>query len=174
MRLLCSASLSNAACLTLQKIIPFSGEVNHQRGLFSTKGEFLVDSLAIDVVSGERACFYGIMELKDRIEQSRRKLRYSQAKLAALTGTKQNGVHRWEKGETSPSLDQIIQIAQACEVDPAWLAFGSPSSELITADEQVVLDLLRALRLSKDEALRRLAQPTGFHAELIEPQRNHG
>lgn len=34
----------------------------------------------------------------------------------------------YEKGLSTPSLETIVAIAQVCERDPGWLAFGAKSS----------------------------------------------
>ena len=99
------------------------------------------------------------MEIAARIEEARRKAGLSQARLALAAGTQQNSVSRWEKGTHKPTITQAARIATACNVDLMWLITGAAASPQLTPDEQQIIDLIRALRLSKEEALRRIANP---------------
>ena len=49
----------------------------------------------------------------EQIAQTRKDNRVTQEQLANLIGTKKSNISRFEKGETNPSLDFIIRIADA-------------------------------------------------------------
>jgi transcriptional regulator with XRE-family HTH domain len=57
----------------------------------------------------------------------------TQAEMAALTGTRQATVSRWERGELEPSRDQLNSIRneaakRGIEWDDSWF-FGAPAVE---------------------------------------------
>lgn len=97
------------------------------------------------------------MTLSDRIEQARRNRGLSQARLAILVGTQQGTVSRWEEGKYRPSIEQLERVAEVCEVDVAWLLVGREPPVDLPEDERIVLDVFRALGLTKDQAIRGLS-----------------
>jgi len=97
------------------------------------------------------------MTLGERIMKSRETKGLSQRKLALLVGTQQGTVSRWKKDDFRPSLEQLESIAESCEVDFSWLATGKIPPPELPPDELQILDLYRALKLSKEDALRGLA-----------------
>lgn len=63
--------------------------------------------------------------LKDRLKQARKRAGLTQSELAERAGIKQSSVSEIERG-LSRSSAHLIKLAQACNVDPVWLAEGSP------------------------------------------------
>lgn len=66
------------------------------------------------------------MELKDRLKQARKSAGLTQAELADRVGIKQASVSEIERGLTRTS-GYLVQLAQACGVDPIWLSEGTGS-----------------------------------------------
>ncbi len=66
------------------------------------------------------------MELKDRLKKARKDAGLTQAELAERVGIKQASVSEIERGLTRTS-GYLVQLAQACGVDPVWLSGGSLS-----------------------------------------------
>ncbi|MHA6161000.1 XRE family transcriptional regulator [Pseudomonas sichuanensis] len=69
------------------------------------------------------------MELKDRLKQARKNAGLTQAELADKVGIKQASVSEIERGLTRTS-GYLVQLAQACGVDPVWLSDGTGSPEI--------------------------------------------
>ncbi|MBA6091632.1 MULTISPECIES: XRE family transcriptional regulator [Pseudomonas] len=68
------------------------------------------------------------MELKDRLKQARKNAGLTQAELADRVGIKQASVSEIERGLTRTS-GYLVQLAQACGVDPIWLSEGTGSPD---------------------------------------------
>lgn len=56
-----------------------------------------------------------------RIKQARGRLGATQAELAVRIGVNTFTVSRWERGETSPSFEQMCRLARVCSVSLHWL-----------------------------------------------------
>ncbi len=69
---------------------------------------------------------FAAMELKDRLKQARKNAGLTQAELADRVGIKQASVSEIERGLTRTS-GYLVQLAQACGVDPVWLSEGKGS-----------------------------------------------
>lgn len=63
------------------------------------------------------------MSLGVRLKQARQKKNLTQEELADLVGIKQQAVQRIEAGKVK-STSYIVQLAQALDVSPQWLALG--------------------------------------------------
>lgn len=51
------------------------------------------------------------------VQEARRRAGFSQAQLAALSGTSQSAIARYERARTVPSLTTLYRIARACRLD---------------------------------------------------------
>lgn len=62
----------------------------------------------------------------ERLEDTRRRRVLTQAELANKAGVSLITVTRLEnsKGDVNPRADTVRRLAEALEVDPAWLLFG--------------------------------------------------
>ena len=58
--------------------------------------------------------------------QARLKLKLSQAELAKLAGTSQDQISRFEGGNTAPTLQSLINLAEALRITPAALLTPAP------------------------------------------------
>lgn len=63
------------------------------------------------------------MELKDRLKSARTRARLTQSQLADIVGIKQASISEIERG-LSRTSGHLVKIAQACGVNPIWLAEG--------------------------------------------------
>jgi len=66
---------------------------------------------------------------------------------AELLGVNRKTITRWESDEALPDGGSLLALKEIFKVDPAWVLTGSGvgSAELLSADEQVLLDGYRAL-----------------------------
>ena len=74
------------------------------------------------------------MSLSDRLKQRREELGYSQAKVAKIAGLSQPSYGDLENGKTQSSR-KLVQIANALQVNPEWLATGE--GEMMTHQQKV-------------------------------------
>ena len=75
------------------------------------------------------------MSIHTRIKSQRAVSGMTQEALAKLLGVNRVSVSQWERGDTSPKGDNLINLAKALGVRPEWLLFGEGSaiSESATA-----------------------------------------
>lgn len=74
------------------------------------------------------SCNNEIMKIGDRIKGAREKAGMSQSELARKMGIRASSVQEWERNETSPRRHRIKPLAEALEVTPEWLEFGTAPS----------------------------------------------
>jgi len=67
------------------------------------------------------------------IREARLRAGLTQAELSELTGRERSVIARWEQGAVSPSIDNLIQIVQACGFDLPLVLFPKDT----TQDEQL-------------------------------------
>ena len=60
------------------------------------------------------------MSIIEKLKESRKRARLTQAELASIIGVQANTVWRWEKGKASP-MESIIEIARALNTSVAYL-----------------------------------------------------
>jgi transcriptional regulator with XRE-family HTH domain len=65
------------------------------------------------------------MKIGDRIAQTRKNLKWSQADLGIQVGVSREIIGRYERNEVSPSIDVAIKIANALNVSLDYLAGGN-------------------------------------------------
>jgi transcriptional regulator with XRE-family HTH domain len=102
-----------------------------------------------------------IMKFADKVRDLLKLHRMSQSDLAAALGTNQPQVSRWLESDTPPKWDYLLKMSRALGVPADYLIDpeqdAPPPSPELSDDERFVLQLYRDLRLSRDEAVRRLA-----------------
>lgn len=106
---------------------------------------------------------YDVMEFSKKLKLLAGKHRYSQATLAQQIGVSQNLVSLWMRGASTPDLYQAAKISEVLGVDVNYLANDAqddPTPPELSDGERAAVDLIRAMRLDKQEALRRLASPS--------------
>lgn len=67
------------------------------------------------------------MSIHTRIKSQRAVSGMTQEALAKLLGVNRVSVSQWERGDTSPKGDNLINLAKALGVRPEWLLFGEDS-----------------------------------------------
>lgn len=60
-----------------------------------------------------------------RINSARVDAGLSQIELAAILGTEQPNISRWERERVTPRASVFEAIAKACNVSPQWLKYGN-------------------------------------------------
>ena len=87
----------------------------------------VVNSRVNDVSDGSRPV---VATLATRLRSARKRLKWSQQDLANRAGTTQAVIQKIENGKSLRPRN-IVAIAEALEVEPAWLMFGaSETAEL--------------------------------------------
>ena len=103
----------------------------------------------------------------ERIRYLRERLNYSQTKFAGIFNLGQSSVARYEKGEVSPSLELLVQIADYCNVSLDYILgrTDNPQGDLYDCDwllvdpyspteekpKQTLFQLFADLKSSDDE-----------------------
>jgi transcriptional regulator with XRE-family HTH domain len=90
------------------------------------------------------------------IREARLRAGLTQAELSELTGRERSVIARWEQGAVSPSIDNLIQIIQACGFDlPLVLVPRDTTSDELLRKNALLSPERRArqmlTRLQKDE-----------------------
>lgn len=86
----------------------------------------------------------------------------SQDDVAAVAGIQTTSVSSWKatKGEKHPTVSQLVNLASALRVDPAWLAFDTGA---MTANEKAILNELRSFESDQSgtvlKIIRALSMP---------------
>lgn len=83
---------------------------------------------------------------------------FKQAQVERSCGLSTNKISKWKNKEGEPTASQIFRIAAYLDVPVRFLvddSVASPDPE-ISHDEMVIVELVRALALPREEAMRRL------------------
>ncbi|MEC7955842.1 MAG: helix-turn-helix transcriptional regulator [Pseudomonadota bacterium] len=76
-------------------------------------------------------------QFSSRLRALRAEKGFSLRALAKMVGVTANAVLRWEKAEVTPTRDKMIELAEAFEVEPGWLAWGIGDRNLRTSVEAI-------------------------------------
>lgn len=115
-------------------------------------------------------------QFSSRLRALRAENGFSLRALAKMVGVTANAVLGWEKAEVTPTRDKMIELAEAFEVEPGWLAWGIGDRNPRTSVEAIgkrlalcgetelnaVATLLDAFLMERDQAaanLQRKEQP---------------
>jgi len=93
----------------------------------------------------------------DLIREARRRAGLTQAELAALAGTTQSGIARWESGRTSPSLDDVRRLVRLCGLDLEVAIVPYDGSDMAQAERLLALTPQERLEWNR-RALRQMTQ----------------
>jgi transcriptional regulator with XRE-family HTH domain len=109
------------------------------------------------------------MIVAQRIEKVLSKRHLSQAELEQLAGLAKGRVSKWASGQGEPTARQALRIARVLGVPVEWLADDTAPGEPpepapappppLSEDERYVLEVFRALEITRADAIRRLAGP---------------
>ena len=91
------------------------------------------------------------------IREARLRAGLTQAELSELTGRERSVIARWEQGAVSPSIDNLIQIVQACGFDLPLVLIAKDT----TADEQLRKNTLLSPERRARQMLSRLERGEG-------------
>jgi transcriptional regulator with XRE-family HTH domain len=83
----------------------------------------------------------------DLVREGRRRVGWTQQRLAEAAGTTQSAIARLESGRTSPAFDDVIRLLRIMGLDLDFMLVERDDSDWIQAQ--------RLLALSTDERLRR-------------------
>jgi transcriptional regulator with XRE-family HTH domain len=97
----------------------------------------------------------------DLIREARRRAGLTQAELAAMAGTSQSGIARWESGRTAVSLDDVIRLVRLCGLDLELMLLPRNDS-----------DIAQATRLAKLTGQDRLDRHARLARQLNELRRS--
>lgn len=61
-----------------------------------------------------------MLTIGEKIREARLKAGLSQAQLAKLIGTKQGNIARYEANGQSPTINKLLEIAEATNIAPHW------------------------------------------------------
>lgn len=83
------------------------------------------------------------MSLGIRLKQARLKKKLTQEELAEVVGIKQQAVQRIEAGKVK-STSYVVQLAQALDVSPEWLALGDEHPQEVSSSEHATTSTTKA------------------------------
>jgi len=104
----------------------------------------------------------------DRVKLARIRKGVSQVELAEACGWEsQSRISGYETNEREPKREDVLRIAEVCEVEPSWLYFGdgemaslsgfiNSNGEHLSSDEYAFLGLYRSLPRSKRALAKRI------------------
>ncbi len=121
------------------------------------------------------------MKMIDRLDRILAERDISQIDFERLAGLPPNRISKWKRGTGADKVatKYALQIARALRVPMEWLIDEDAPEEppefgVISADERVILDLIRDMGLGLREALARLAvsapEPSGGRQSLPRPK----
>lgn len=96
---------------------------------------------------------------RDRIDGEIKRLGMSNERVAEALGLSRETVRSYRRGTSDPTAPALVALARLTGRSVEWLVTGREPAPGLTDDEQTVLSVVRALGLSRDEAIRRLAGP---------------
>jgi len=83
-----------------------------------------------------------MMALGKRIAAARKKLCLTQAEIAEKLGVSFQAVSQWERGETTPDIDKLPELAQLLRVTTDWLLMGREEDALVLDIQESLSDRL--------------------------------
>lgn len=106
------------------------------------------------------------MNFGDKVRGLMKSRGLTQKTVALSLGTNQPVVSDWVRNDTPPvDRGRLIALARLLGVSVDYLiddAMETPDAKDLTLDEKTILDVIKALRLSKDEVIRRLYGPPKY------------
>lgn len=105
---------------------------------------------------------YDGMNFAAKLKLLMKQHRYSQNDVAARVDVSQSLVSMWTTGKSVPAMYEAARLAKLLNVDVEFLADDAqdePAPAEFTEGERAIIELIRAMRLERQEALRRLAIP---------------
>lgn len=94
----------------------------------------------------------------DLVREARRRVGWTQARLAEAAGTTQSAIARLESGRTSPAFDEVIRLLRLMGLDLDFM--------LVERDDSDWAQAVRLLPLSTDERHERHAHVTAQYRAI--------
>ena len=82
------------------------------------------------------------MTLAERLAASRKAGGYTQSEIAEKLGVSFQAVSLWERGETTPELDKLVELASLFGVSLDWLIAGRQEERILPEFEELLSDRL--------------------------------
>ena len=82
------------------------------------------------------------MTLAERLVASRKAGGYTQSEIAEKLGVSFQAVSLWERGETTPELDKLVELASLFGVSLDWLIAGRHEERILPEFEELLSDRL--------------------------------
>ena len=82
------------------------------------------------------------MTLAERLVASRKAGGYTQSEIAEKLGVSFQAVSLWERGETTPELDKLVELASLFGVSLDWLIAGRQEERILPEFEELLSDRL--------------------------------
>ena len=82
------------------------------------------------------------MTLAERLVASRKAGGYTQSEIAEKLGVSFQAVSLWERGETTPELDKLVELASLFGVSLDWLIAGRQEERILPEFEKLLSDRL--------------------------------
>lgn len=118
---------------------------------------------------------YDGMVFSAKLKALMKRHRYSQQDVADRVDVSQSLVSLWTKGDRVPDLPTAAKLAKLFDVGLAYLADDAqdepPAMSEISEWERAVLDLIHALGIDRQEALRRLVTAPATPTQYVDPAR---
>lgn len=76
------------------------------------------------------------MDISERLQDLRKKSKYSQEEVADILGISRQAVSKWESGQGKPEIENIIKLADIYNVSTDFLLLGKDSKMAIPAKEK--------------------------------------
>jgi transcriptional regulator with XRE-family HTH domain len=133
---------------------------------------FHTSQLTLQSTSKRLVKVFMVDQFSGRLRALRAENGYSLRALAKMVGVTANAVLRWEKAEVTPTRDKMIELAEAFEVEPGWLAWGIGDRNPRTSVESIgkrlelcssaelnaVATLLDAFLSDRDQAVAKISK----------------
>jgi transcriptional regulator with XRE-family HTH domain len=101
-------------------------------------------------------------EIGRRIFKVRQKLRITQKALGKLLYVKHSQISNYETGESYPSIETVIKLAEIGQVSVQWLIMGDyddkPLEKVLSPQEMRVICILRQVCANEQEMIVKFAE----------------
>lgn len=82
------------------------------------------------------------MTLAERLAASRKAGGYTQSEIAEKLGVSFQAVSLWERGETVPEMDRLVELASLFGISMDWLIAGREEERILPEFEELLSDRL--------------------------------
>ncbi len=90
------------------------------------------------------------MELLTRLQELRKKYGYSQEQLSEMLGVSRQAVSKWESGQTTPDINNLMKLSEIYNVSTDYLLFGKENVPQIVYKDRIVYQEKKAFKKLHD------------------------